>query len=401
MEWYRVIAIVMLACQMVFLLSAVKNYRYALREFKKSRTGYRPCTAMIVPCKGLDTTFHENIGSFFAQDYDNYTLFFVVADTSDPAYPELCQLKETLGKDSKAKDVRILVAGTADKCSQKIHNMLCGYENIDDSIEALAFADSDIYTQSNWLSHIVHPLRHSKSGVSSGYRWFVPQDNTLATLALSALNAKIAQLLGNTRFNQVWGGSMALRVDTFRQLGLEETWSSALSDDYAVSCAVKEAGRKVTFVPGCLVASQEKTTWPKLVEFVRRQLIITRINRFGVWLFGLLSCFYSVAGSWGMLFLATRAGLSTDARLWCAIVSAFFFMSQGCRALLRQTMIRKILPKYRHKLKWSALADISMFWLWSILFLLLFVASAFGRTIRWRGIKYRLSGLTQNKMIKS
>ena len=40
-------------------------------------------------------------------------------------------------------------------------------------------------------------------------------------------------------------------------------------------------------------------------------------------------------------------------------------------------------------------ADVLAFWLWSLLLLFLIVASAFGRTIRWRGIRYRLLGPTE------
>ena len=61
----------------------------------------------------------------------------------------------------------------------------------------------------------------------SGYRWFIPMENNSATLALSVINAKIAQLLGVTRFNQAWGGSMAVRVDVFKRLGMDKIWQKS------------------------------------------------------------------------------------------------------------------------------------------------------------------------------
>jgi len=72
------------------------------------------------------------------------------------------------------------------------------------------------------------------------------------------LNAKIAQQLGNTRFNQAWGGSMAIRVDVFRKVGLDKIWPKVLSDDLSLTYAVKKAGMKLAFVPTCLVASYEE-----------------------------------------------------------------------------------------------------------------------------------------------
>ena len=93
MEWYYYIVLAAIASQLVFLCQSFSTYRYALKKYKKKRW-YRPQTVLIIPCKGLDSAFRENISSFFHQDYENYLLWFVVADESDPAYSELCKIKE-------------------------------------------------------------------------------------------------------------------------------------------------------------------------------------------------------------------------------------------------------------------------------------------------------------------
>jgi cellulose synthase/poly-beta-1,6-N-acetylglucosamine synthase-like glycosyltransferase len=193
MDWYIYVACAAIISQLIFLGQTYSNCRYALKKYKRKRPWYRPRTVLIVPCKGLDSAFRENITSFFNLDYENYLLWFVVADESDPAYKELCDLKDKLEAGSKAQDVQVFVAGYGQSCSQKIHNLLYCYERIGDDVEILAFADSDICVRANWLSHIVYPLRKSKNGVASGYRWYIPKQNNLASLALSAMNAKIAQ----------------------------------------------------------------------------------------------------------------------------------------------------------------------------------------------------------------
>jgi cellulose synthase/poly-beta-1,6-N-acetylglucosamine synthase-like glycosyltransferase len=211
-----------------------------------------------VPCKGLDAAFEDNIASLFKQDYENYLLWFVVADKSDPAYDRLCELKDRLSADSKALDVQILVAGQGRSRSQKIHNLLHCYERISDEVEILAFADSDVCVRTDWLSHLVWPLRKGSNGAASGYRWFIPRKNDIASLALSAVNGKVAQLLGNSRLNLAWGGSMAIRVDIFREAGLDEIWPRALSDDLSLSYAVRKAGMKIVYVL-C-----RRVWWPRL-----------------------------------------------------------------------------------------------------------------------------------------
>jgi ceramide glucosyltransferase len=396
MDWYFYIAIAAIVSQLVFLLQTYNNFRYALAKYRKKRTWHKLRVALIVPCKGLDSDFQKNVTSFFNQDYENYHLWFVVADRSDPAYSELCKLKDQLGQTCKAREVQILVAGQAKSCSQKIHNLLYCYQRISDDIEVLAFADSDIYVRNDWLSHLVWPLRKSKNGAATGYRWFVPKNNNLASLALSAINARIAQLLGNTRFNQAWGGSMAVRVETFRQLGLDKIWPKILSDDLSLSTAVKRAGMKVTFVPACLVASYESVNWRELFGFGHRQFLITRVYATRTWWFGLLGSLYSVLGLWATAVIAVYAAATGDKNLSLfTAVPVVFFVSQLLQAILRQKMISKLLQKDWPQLKAACVADILAFWVWSLLMLFLIISSAFGRTICWRGIRYKLLSPTE------
>lgn len=279
--------------------------------------------------------------------------------------------------------------------------MYC-YERIGGDVEALAFADSDVCVRTDWLSHIVWPLRKSKNGAASGYRWFIPKKNNPASLALSAVNAKIAQLLGETRFNHAWGGSMAIRVDVFRQVGLDKIWPKTLSDDLSLSCAVKKAAKKVVFVPACLVASYESTTWPKLFEFGRRQFLITRISAPGTWWFGLFSSLYSVLGLYGGTVFAVYAATTgaKNSALFAA-VPILFLTGQFIRAILRQKMICKLLEEDLPQMRFAMAADILACWIWSPLLLLFILSSAFGRKITWRGIPYKLLGPTETIVLES
>jgi len=390
MDWYFYIAWLAILSQILFLYHCCRNYLYALSKYRKKRN-WQPSAVLIIPCKGIDKNFSKNISSFYHQDYKNYLLWFVVGEESDPAYTELCKLKQKLSQNTKAKDVQIFIAGQGKTCSQKMHNLLYCYHKVPDDIEILAFADSDICVRSDWLRHIVRPLRKEKYGVASGYRWLVPEQNNLSTLILSALNAKVAQLLGYSRFNQVWGGSTAVRADTFRKLHIDETWSKALTDDLTLSRAVKKAGQQVAFVPACLAASFEHTSWRGLFEFARRQFFITRLYAPYTWWFGLFGSLYSVLGLYGGTAMAACAAAkgSEHLRLFSS-VPIIFFAGQFSRAVLRQKMIAKLLSDYHEQLKPAAILDILGCWLWSLLMLILILSSAFVRTIKWRGIKYKV-----------
>jgi len=396
MDWYYYIALVAIISQLLFLFLTFKNYRYVLGKYKKKRLWSELRVALIVPCKGLDSDFQRNISSFFELDYENYLLWFVVAEESDPAYAKLCELKEQSAQSSKALDVQIFVAGQSQSCSQKIHNLLYCYRRIGDDIKILAFADSDVCVRSDWLKHLIWPLREFRYGAASGYRWYIPKKNNLASLALAAMNAKIAQLLGNSRFNQAWGGSMAIHVDIFRKVGLDKIWPKVLSDDLSLTYAVKKAGMKLAFVPVCLVPSYESTTWPKLFEFTRRQFLITRVTRPWTWRAALCGSLYSVLGLWAAAPLAVYAALINANNLAAFVaVPVVFFLSQMARAILRQKMIAELLPQNRREMRFARIADIFFSWAWSLLMLFIILSSAFGRTICWRGIRYKLLGPTE------
>lgn len=404
MERYDIIVWAAVIAQSVFVYYAIRNYRYAIAKHRKYRTkivpNYQPRTALIIPCKGLDAGFDSNIESFLRQDHTNYQLFFVLGEKTDPAYERLCNIIKQSAQDPRARDARILIAGRPTSCSQKIHNLLYVIDRLPADFEVLAFADSDIRVRRKWLNLLVLPLYRAKCGVATGYRWFVPTRNNLATLALSAINASIAQLLGNSRFNHAWGGSMAVRREDFQRWGLAQTWRTTLSDDLSLTLAVKKEGKIVTFVPGCLAASCESITWPRLYEFCRRQFLITRVYTPRTWWLGLFSSLGSVLGLWGTAALAYYAATIQAKNLPLYVAVAVFFLAgHFLRAVLRQAMIVQLLREHVPQLRWAIVADVLGFWLWSIVLLGFILSSAVGRTIRWRGILYKLVSPTRTEVI--
>lgn len=401
MEWYNNIAWAAIIVQLIFVYYAIRNYRFALAKYgRKMESTYKPRAAVVIPCKGLDARFDSNVRSLLRQDYGNYRLFFVVGEKTDPAYERLQAIVSGPHREPDACDADVLIAGPSTSCSQKIHNLLYAIDRLPADIEILGFADSDVCVRSDWLDQLVWALRRPKCGVATGYRWFVPTRNNLATLALSAINASIAQLMGNSCFIHAWGGSMAVRVEDFRRLRLPQTWKNTLSDDLSLSQAVKKAGMTVTFVPGCLGASCESTTWAQLYEFCRRQLLITRVYAPRTWWLGLFTSLGSAFGLWGTPVLAYYAWtVGTKHIVLFTAAPIIFWIGHVVRAMLRQAMIAQLLPAHAPRLRPAALADVLGFWLWSLVLSGFVLSSAVGRTIRWRGILYRLISPTRTEVI--
>jgi ceramide glucosyltransferase len=409
MTWLYWLFILAVLEEMASLFNVIRNYRYARSKRKSEAPVFLHKAALIVPCKGVDPGFRDNIASLYAQVYDHYRLWFVVSDESDPAYGELHRLQRELGPFSKAREVRVLVAGLPHGCSQKLHNLVFCCRQMPDDVEVLAFADSDIRVQPDWLARLVWPLRADRVGAATGYRWLVPDRNNLASLALSAINGKVAQMMGNTRWNLTWGGSMAIRTDIFRRLGIEAIWAQSLSDDLTLGKAVKRAHLKVVFVPACIVPSPHSATWRSLWEFGRRQFIITRWYCPGTWWLALLGALLSVieplmavALTWWAL--ACRPTITLWNRplpawqFWIA-VTVILLVSGFVKAVFRQRMTYDVLGDQASGLRGARHADLAAFWAWSVLTLALILSSAFGRTIRWRGIRYRVSSPTHVQVL--
>lgn len=397
---YDDIAILLVVSQLLFTFFLYVSQKRLIYDAYRVRTEYYPETLLTIPCKGIDTRFSTNIESFYKLNYDRFSINFVVESESDPAFAELVRLREKFRDASKAKSVEILVAGVTTSSSQKNHNLLYSVSNSNDDIEVFAFADSDACVKGVWLEKLVAILRREKYGASSGYRWFVPTKNNFSSLALSSLNAKVAQLLGRTKLNQAWGGSMAIRRNDFYNFGIKDLWQNSISDDLSVSYAVNKNKRRVGFSPACLVASYEEINLPGLIEFARRQFIITRIALPKVWLIGLFSALYTFAGSWVALFIAIFEYNIAGEWKNPAIVSTVFFFGTIFRAIVRQSVIRKLLPENKDQLKLAGIFDVLTNPFSSIIMMLLIFSTMFGRMIVWRGVKYRLTSANNVEVLK-
>ena len=51
-------------------------------------------------------------------------------------------------------------------------------------------------------------------------------------------------------------------------------------------------------------------------------------------------------------------------------------------------------------MKFAIVADILLFWLWSIMLWVLIVSTSFGRTIVWRGIRYKMLSPTETVILE-
>ena len=365
-----------------------ENRRFARARLRKVLPRLaEPRVVLFAPCKGLDVGIAENLRRLLEQDYSNYTLTFIVESGDDP----VCRALRRLMDQYPNVDVRLCLAGLATDTGQKVHNLRAATADLPDDVEVLAFVDSDARPDREWLRRLVARLPHAGVGAVTGYRWFSPTHATAAQSLLYSINSMVAAGFGPGGHHLVWGGSWAIRRETFDSLGVREAWQQTLSDDLVATGLIHRAGLRVDFEPACMVASPVDGDWRQTLEFVRRQYVIARSYAMRWWLLMLVGATLPVLTFWGGL-LALAAGVWQGAEwTWLpAMICPAYYAATLVRGYQRWLMGWLYVPEQTPLAKRIAWLDI---WTGPLVMLanwLAIVSSLFGNRLQWRGVGYRL-----------
>lgn len=365
------------------------------RELSKNATGYAPRALVIAPCRGLDQGLRENITALFLQDYPSFEIIFVSDSRDDPALSVVEEVRRQFSGAGFPQS-RVIIAGQAAESSQKVHNLMVSIREADAACELFVFVDTDARPAQNWLRSLVAPLADEGVGAATGYRWFVPVRGGLGSRLRSVWNASIASALGaNREKNFCWGGSTAIRRETFERLDVLERWRGALSDDFAMTRALQAAHLPIHFVPACLTASLEDCTFRELFEFTTRQMKITRVYAPHLWKAVLISGLAFVPTFFGGVALViARAALGLT-YAWPLAFLAVIYLLGVCKAWLRLKAVNLALMSHEGLLRRDAFAQLFLWPLANLLFLYNSLAAALSSSITWRGITYELRSPTE------
>jgi len=378
------------------------GFRYLdlVRKSRRAPLGdYCPLAAVIVPCKGDDDDLRRNAARFLSQDYPATQLIFAVASQDDPAYGFLADLVASSQR-GRAPKARVVVAGQAESNGEKVNNLLAGVAAVDPEAEVLAFADIDAQPSADWLRALVAPLADPAITVSTGYRWYLPGAGFGSRLR-AAWDTAIAMVYGDHGHNFAWGGSMAIRAADFRRLRVAERyWQQTVSDDYAITRAVRESGGTIRFEPRCLLASRGETSFGNFLRWSNRQIIITRVYASHYWRKGL--AFYSLYALtfFSGLSLAAWPGVPASHRIAAVALLAAILGAGAAKGAVRTRVTREIFPGERELLQrygscyWKLAPLLPWVMLWN------FVAAGFKRRIEWAGAVYELRSPHELKILK-
>jgi cellulose synthase/poly-beta-1,6-N-acetylglucosamine synthase-like glycosyltransferase len=346
---------------------------YERRSARRLRKSFDPAVALICPCRGLDPSFEQNVRSMLALNYQAYRIFFIVSDPNDRAHSALRSLT------ADHPNCRIVICDRVRSPGDKVNNLLTAV-NVPEvrSAELLAFIDSDVNPDPEWLRYLITPLVDPAVGLTTGYRRYQPDSGFWSTMRAVANNVAMTPHLVGRRLRVAWGGTMAMRSRDFDRSGVEEIWRGALSDDLTLATAVRRLGLRIEFVPECLTNSSDKCTMRECYEWLRRQLFVARMYSPALWrgaAFSFVPMLLMFAG-----ILLSPVALAFPSLRMTEVALLMVLPLQVIGAWLTALVFKD----YRTAL-WAPVGILFA----GALSIAAFVHSAFARQLTWRGITYR------------
>ncbi len=368
---------------------------YVRRESVEVLPDYTPFASIIVPGRGLDEGLRENLKALLSQNYSEYEVVFVTDRADDPSLKIFEEIADSL-----TVPTRTVIAGHATTSGQKVHNLILAVAEIDARSEVLVFADTDARPGSDWLRALIAPLQNANVGATTGYRWFIAAEGSLAAHLRSVWNASIASALGEAKEkNFCWGGATAIRRETFEQLGIIGNWKGTISDDFTLTRVLQKAKLPIHFVPRCLTPSLGDCSFREFFEFTTRQLKITRVYASHLWKIVLFSSLlFSLVFFGGLFLVLVRAALGQPFLISLLLLVLIFLLGVA-KSWVRLRAVSRLFPSYHKEFKASLLPHLLLWPVASLLFLWNALAAAFSRRIRWRGIVYQLNSPTEAVII--
>ena len=367
-------------------LAGVPYRTVAGRELRGRREAYTPKVSVILPCKGIDPGFEQNVRSLLEQDYPDFEIIFITATQDDPARGSL----ERILPEYPERKARLLVAGIRPGRSQKLNNQLFAYRMIRADSTAIVFVDSDVRAHKRYLRDLVEPLDDEGVGATTGFRWYIPEKGGLGSYLRATWNGGGLPILADQWLAYAWGGSMGILRGTFEKAGVADRWENALTDDFPLTDAVREKKLSVHFVPTCLLGSHEDTSLRETIGWTNRQTVICRVYNPRLWRVIFTShAIQTVGFLFGVGLLLTKGHWpETRISLWPALVMFSAIPLQVAFGMLLWRTVRQLLPEiggWKKAVVHAALVPAAI--------LLIFynsLHSVLTKDIRWRGVRYRL-----------
>ncbi|MBI5086003.1 MAG: bacteriohopanetetrol glucosamine biosynthesis glycosyltransferase HpnI [Acidobacteria bacterium] len=324
--------------------------------------------SVLKPLHGLDEGLEENLRSFFEQDYPKFELLFAAREAFDPALA----LVERLRLEYPGVAVRTFAVGEPPYANAKVWSLQVMMQEA--AHDLLVMSDSDIRAARGTLGVIAAEFQDASLGVATCPYRAAPGSSFWSTLEAIGMNTEFwggalaARLVeGGVKF--AVGPTIAARRRVIEEIGGWERLSEYLAEDFVMGQFAAERGHGV-ILSSCIVEHRIGSQ-PMRANFAHR-LRWSRSTRRS-----------RPAGYAGQVFtnpLPVALALAVVMPAWWPAAAMTLIPRAWAAAAVSSGVLND--PLCRRRWYLVPIQDLLSFAFW--------VAGFFGRTIVWRGRRYRL-----------
>lgn len=207
--------------------------------------GALPPVVMIKPVRGLDHGARDNYLSFIHQDYPSFRILFTVDSPADPAASLIRELEREF-----PDKVELVVVSERTGQNRKMNKVAAVAREILSSSPYILVNDSDIRVPPSYLREIMRPmLADPKVGAVTCMQRGIPEGGFPSRLAALMLNSEaipqglVAYAL--LPLTYLYGPTMLFSSEALRSIGGFDAMKDYLADDYHLGRLIHEKGYRI------------------------------------------------------------------------------------------------------------------------------------------------------------
>jgi ceramide glucosyltransferase len=367
------IFVILLTVCTAFTLLSIVSVLWITRKSRRRTASARPVPVSVLkPLCGADDSLHENLETFFRQDYPDYELIFGVQGVDDPAIAVVRKLKAEYPQ----VRCRLVIHNGGRGINPKVSNLRAMLEA--GSHDVVVISDSNVRVEPGYLTEMAARLSEDNVGLVTSLVAGVGERSLGATMENLHLNGPIAgcvaasQVVGDNTL--VVGKSVMFRRSVFERLGGFASVANILAEDYVMGLMFRSAGYRVRLCQTPVKNVCQKTGVKSFMRrYVRWGLMRSRMK-------ALLYPVEPLSNPMAIVLMAPLFGMANNlVILWAVVMTLLRDGIQTAR--LRGT------GRLAYALPLGMLKDLLMLAAWAM--------APFVRHISWRGNRVRVSAGTR------
>jgi ceramide glucosyltransferase len=366
-----------------YLIALYSAWRFFRRSGKQNpaNASFTPPVSNLKPVRGLDPEAYENFASFCRQDYPDYELVFCVGELDDPVVPVIERLK----RDFPERRIRVLFgsdrSGSNDKAA-KLARLVDEAEH-----EVLVISDSDVRVRPDYLRKVVAPLADPHVGavtclyVSTGEKTFADNLQTIGMVSDFYAGILVATQLDGVKF--ALGPTIATTREQLARFGGYQAIQNRPADDLLVGRLIAEQGYQIQLSSYAISAVSDYESIRELIHKRMRWLVVMRHMR--PW--GHIGLLFTQGLPWSLAAVAIHPTV--------AVALSYFGAYLGLRIAVTWVI-------GTWGLHWKGLwKKLPLITVWDLAALIIWCASFWRQSVRWRDGEYFIRDGTLVPVISS